>query len=386
MKNLFKSLFLTLAVAGGIIFTGCSADNSGIEDNGNNSGNNGNGSGTTKTYELKVTSSDLAPTLNIVSAANKIDTVKVHFEGAEKSMRRLYITKNDGKGRVIYNINNNVVPPVTLNNDDKSINLKNEYKSTFTFKIPFEAPTSNDGVVVYKLWTTYSPFLSSKGDIDNIEFRNSYKNVAVGTIIIKAGSAASADSPVKEFSGKLLFAPTKDGKNKSFISILNGKISKIVQQDSKDVTDGTIFTAEEKAVNAQYVSYWDFGYFYTPSKGASLSSTHDYMNAFTVNGKPVIDITNMSGLTQDSLNKFYFKKDNTTDFAKFKTSSELSDLSVSTSSPQTVNNLVKGDIIQFVSEAGIKGLMRIDEVNPGYKSNKYIKFSVKVQNLDYIKL
>lgn len=379
MKKMFKSLlFIPLAIVGGTLLTGCAADNSGIEGN----------SGSTS-YNLKVTSNDLTPKLNINSEANKTETVKVHFEGAEKSMRRLYITKNDGSGRVIYDINKNVAPPVSTNNDDSSINLKNEYKSTFTFDIPFEAPKNKGEVIVYKLWTTYSPFLNSKGDINNIEFRNSYKNIAVGTIVIKAGSGAVADSPVKEFSAQLaisLFAPDKYGKTKSFVSILNGQTYKIAQQD-KDVTNPNVtFTNEEKDKNAQYVSYWDFGYFYTPSKGASLSSANDYMSAFTVSGNPVVNITNMSGLAQNELNKFYFKKDNTLNFNAFKKSNELSTLSVSTSSLQTINNLAVGDIIQFLDRNGVKGLIKINNIQEGTGNNDYIKFSVKVQNLDYVKL
>lgn len=94
----------------------------------------------------------------------------------------------------------------------------------------------------------------------------------------------------------------------------------------------------------------------------------------------------MSGLSKESLNKFYFKKDSTVSFDSVNTSGDLDAISTTTASPQTINNLAKGDIIQFLSGNGVKGLIRIDEVNPGFEKAKYIKFSVKVQNVDYIRL
>lgn len=380
MKAIFKptKALLGLALAA-TIFTSCSDDNSGIIDGGDGSTN----------YSLTVKPSSLTPTLTISSSPNKIETVKVRFEGADKGMRRLYITKNDGTGRVIYDINTNVVPPVAVNNDDKSIDLSADNKQEFTFDIPFDAPKKANDVVVYKLWATKSPFLSSKGDIENEEFRNAYDKIGVGTIVIKAGSAI-ANYPVKEFSVQLgtaidLYAPDLYGKTKSFVSILTGE-TYLINRQGKDVTSSDGFTAEEKAKNAEYVSYWDFGYFYLNSKGASLSSANDYMNAFQNAGKPVVNITNISGLTQSSLNKFYFKKDNAIAFDGVKKSGDLDKVSVTSASPQTIQGLKQGDVLQFLSGNGVKGLIKIDAIKPGTGNKDYIKFSVKVQNVDYIKL
>lgn len=380
MKNLFRNFVLMTLTLSTVLFTSCTDDNTGIADGGDDSTN----------YKLTVKPTDLSPTLNIVSTPNKTETVKVRFEGADKDMRRLYITKNDGTGRVIYDVNASVAPPVEVNNDDKSIDLSNKFKKEFTFDIPFKTPTTNNGAVVYKLWATKSPFLNSKGDIDNIEFRNAYKDVGVGTIVIKAGSAI-ASSPVKEFSVKLgtaidLFAPDKFGKTKSFVSVLTGK-TYLINRQGKDVTTKDGFTAEEKAKNAEYVSYWDFGYFYLNSKGASLSSANDYMSAFKqTNGDPVVNITNISGLAGSSLNKFYFKKDSSISFDTAKTSGDLNKVSVTSASPQRIQGLKKGDVVQFLSESGVKGLIRVDEIKPGTGNKDFIKFSVKVQNVDYIKL
>ncbi len=370
MKRFLKPLFIAInLVLATTIFTSC-ADDTGLIDGGEDSTN----------YQLNVTATDLTPTIEINSQAGKQELVKIHFEGAEKKMRRLYVTQNiEGQEPKLYDLTQLNV--VQVNNDDNSVNLGDDHKREFTFDVNFEAPKQNGKTYVYKLWVTHGGFanLNSKGDIENPYFKNSYENGAIGTIIINAGNG-NFNASVKEFSVELnnavqLYAPDRNGKTKTFVSVLNGKTYKITQQNKNATDKNVTFTEEEKATNAQYVSYWDFGYYYTDK--ACFASAYEYTQAF-----PYIDIQKISGLTQNDLNKFYFKKSNK-DFNSVKTNADLSNISATS---QKVENLKEGDIIEFVDgKSGVKGLIRVDHIKKGYGNKDYIKFSVKVQKVNFIK-
>ncbi len=372
MKKILKPLFIAVnLVLGTTFFTSCT-DDTGLIDGGEDSTN----------YQLNVTANDLTPTLEINSQAGKKELVKIHFEGAEKKMRRLYVTQNiEGQEPKLYDLTQLNV--VQVNIDDNSVNLGDDHKREFTFDVNFDAPKENGKTYVYKLWVTHGGFanLNSKGDIENPYFKNSYDKGAIGTIIISAGSG-NTNVSVKEFSVELnnsveLFAPDREGKTKTFVSVLNGKTYKITQQQKNSTDPNVTFTDAEKAENAQYASYWDFGYYYTNTSKASFASAYEYTTAF-----PYINIKKISGLTQNNLNKFYFKRSNR-DFNSIATNSDLSNVSATS---QKIENLVKGDVIEFVDgKSGLKGIIRIDEIKGTYNNNDYIKFSVKVQKVNFIK-
>ncbi len=369
MKNFFKPLSIAI-LAMGTLLTSC-GDETGLVDGGKDSTN----------HQLNVTANDLTPTIEINSQAGSEELVKIHFEGADKKMRRLYVTQNiEGQEPKLYDLTQLNV--VQVNKDDNSVNLGDEHKREFSFDVNFEAPKEDGKTYVYKLWVTHGGFanLNSKGDIENPYFKNSYNNGAIGTIIINSGNG-NPNASVKEFSVELnnavkLFAPDSNGKTKTFVSILNGKTYKITQQDKNATDKNVIFTEAEKEENAQYVSYWDFGYYYVKGK-ANFASAYEYTQAF-----PYIDIEKISGLTQNNLNKFYFKKSNK-DFNSVATNSDLSDVSATS---QKVEDLKEGNLIEFVDgKSGVKGLIRIDEIKGTDGNKDYIKFSVKVQRVNLIK-
>ncbi|MCG8232955.1 hypothetical protein [Tenacibaculum finnmarkense] len=372
MKNLLKPLLIACsAFLIGTTFTSCQ-DDTGLVDGGE----------TSTEYKLDVTATKLDPVLKINSTANSSETVKVHFEGAENKMRRLYITQSlDGSVAKLYDVSASNIT-VELNKDDNSLNLGDEAKQGFTYDIVFDTPAGNNQTYVYQLWATHGGFanLNSKGDISNPYHKNSYDEGAVGTIIINTGNGIG-DVAVTEFTTELsnsvqLYAPDATGRLKSFVSILDGKTYKITQQ-TKDITQpGVTFTEQEKNINADYVAYWDFGYYYVD--GANFASTNVYSDKFKF-----IDINKFSGLTKEQLNKFYFKKSS----LDFDAVTKNSDLESITKGAQYIENLKTGDIIEFVDgRTGAKGLIKIDTLKKGYTNNDYIKFSVKVQNANFLKL
>ncbi|WP_233900018.1 hypothetical protein [Tenacibaculum piscium] len=372
MKNLLKPLFIACsAFLIGTTFTSCE-DDTGLIDGGE----------TSTEYKIDVTATKLDPVLKIKSTANSFETVKVHFEGAENKMRRLYITQSlDGADAKLYDVSASNIT-VTLNNDDSSLNLGDDAKEEFTYDIVFDAPTGNNQTYVYQLWTTHGGFanLNSKGDIANPYHKNSYYEGAIGTIVINTGNGIG-DVAVTEFTTELsnsvqLYAPDATGRLKSFVSILDGKTYKITQQ-TKDITKaGVAFTEQEKNINADYVAYWDFGYYYTTKAG--FASTNVYSDKFKY-----IDINKFSGLTKEQLNKFYFKKSS----LDFDAISKNNDLESITKGAQYIEDLKTGDIIEFVDgRTGAKGLIKVDALKKGYNNDDYIKFSVKVQNANFIKL
>ncbi|MCG8805738.1 hypothetical protein G1K75_08715 [Tenacibaculum finnmarkense] len=370
MKNLLKPLFIACsAFLIGTTFTSCGDDTGLVE-----------GGETSTEYKLDVTATKLDPVLKINSTANSFETVKVHFEGAENKMRRLYITQSlDGATTELYDVATSNIT-VELNKDDNSLNLGDEAKDGFTYDIVFKAPTGNNQTYVYQLWTTHGGFanLNSKGDISNPYHKNSYDEGAVGTIIINTGNGIG-DVAVTEFTTELsnsiqLNAPDSNGKTQSFVSILNGKTYKITQQNVNSATH--TFTDAEKEKNAENVAYWDFGYYYVG--GANFASTNVYSDKFEF-----IDINKISGLNQEQLNKFYFKKSD----LDFDAITKNSDLESVTKGSQDIKNVKVNDVIEFVDgKSGAKGVIKINAINGTHGNKDNIKFSVKVQNANFLKL
>ncbi|MDH5476309.1 MAG: hypothetical protein OEX22_11505, partial [Cyclobacteriaceae bacterium] len=199
--------------------------------------------------------------------------------------------------------------------------------------------------IVYDLWAT-----SGRGD-----HRDATKRlvVGVGSVTLNYGGTNPA-AAVKSYSAKILAAPLADGSSETFISL----------------RDGMLYTINQ---GAEYAAFWDFGYYYTGTDGASLVSTSTYETAF-----PFVDVDGIAGTTE--LNNAYFAKSTTltaTEFAAISVSGDLD--SITTPASQKVNNLVAGDIIEFVDNYGKKGVIKVVEVVGTFNQGDYIKIDIKVQ-------
>ncbi|WBX73849.1 hypothetical protein PG913_00910 [Tenacibaculum pacificus] len=277
-------------------------------------------------------------------------------------MKRLYITKNvygSEQGAIAYDLS--TVAAAVKTKGDGSIDLGTKEGQEFTYKIPFEAPTSTDGVVVYKLWTTRLATLgtTSKGDFRDVSKRNAYGDLnAFGTITIKAGNATATATTIKQFSAVILAAPLANGSSKSFISVYNG---------------------ETYAINAglETASFWDFGYYYGNTHKASFASASDFPKA-------IVDIADKANIniTQEPLNNFYIAK-STKDFDTV-TTSELETIVTPTS--EKVTNLSTGAVLEFEDKNGAKGLIKVTKIEGTDGNSGKIYFDVKIQNVEYIKL
>ncbi|MBE7629198.1 hypothetical protein [Tenacibaculum piscium] len=359
MKNLLKPLFIACsAFLIGTTFTGCSEEQNELAVDPDKPVIETPDS----PKELVINSADYFPTLELTAEANTTLDVVVKFSDAEKKMKRLYITKNvygSEQGAVAYDLS--TVTAAVKTYGDGAINLGSLEGQEFTYKIPFEAPTSTDGVVVYKLWTTRLATLgtTSKGDFRDVTKRNAYEDAnAFGTITIKAGTGSATATTMKQFSAVILAAPLADGSSKSFISVYNG---------------------ETYAINAglETASFWDFGYYYGNSHKASFASASDFPKA-------IVDIADKSkiNIAQEPLNNFYIAK-STKDFDNV-TATELETIVKPTS--EKVTNLSIGSVLEFQDKNGAKGLIKVTKISGTNGNSGKIYFDVKIQNVEYIKL
>ncbi|MCD8453744.1 hypothetical protein LNJ08_05005 [Tenacibaculum finnmarkense genomovar ulcerans] len=358
MKNLLKPLFIACsAFLIGTTFTSC-----GEEQNGLAVDPDAPVIVTPDTpKELVIDTSAYYPTLELTAEASTTLDVIVKFSGAKKKMKRLYITKNvygSEQGAVAYDLS--TVAAAVKTYGDGSINLGSKEGLEFTYSIPFETPTSTDGVVVYKLWTTRLAALgtTSKGDFRDVSKRNAYDDEnAYGTITIKAGKATATAATIKQFTTVILGAPLDDKSSSSFLSVFNG--------EKYELKEGV-----------ETASLWDFGYYYGATGKASLASTNDFPNS-------VINVSDISGVAKSDLNHFYIKKGSDLDFDTV-TGNELA--LISTPLTEAVNKLSVGDVLEFEDAYGHKGLIKIAAIAPGYGTNGKITLDIKIQNVEYIKL
>lgn len=354
MKNLFKSLFLTLAVAGGTLLTSCSSENnSGLKEPSTEP--------SVKTYKLLVNPTNESKiterNLIITAEPNSQVPVAVTFTGSE-NMYRLYMTQNfinGSEGAVPFKYNYDVAKLKA----DGSINLDASDKKKFTYNLKFPTPAAKDQTVQYVLWAT-----TGRGDFRNFEKRNAVdsnndgKGDAIGVITIKAGTVAPTTGTIgsinmKYFSAVLLAAPLKDGSSKSFISLFNNKVYSIDQGE-------------------EFAALWDLGYYYGNTKKASLASTKNFPT-------DIINVPAISKVATTELNEFFIGKSTKTveEFDKIKNGTELNNIVKPVT--QRVNGLVKGDILEFVDAYGNIGLIKITEVVEGFGREGKIVFDVKVQ-------
>lgn len=332
-----KLKFVTLMIAAlfmGFGFTSCEKDSILTEDEDE----------TPSEWELVVEENGTGNVTVFVSdleeGATEVD-VTVKFTSNDGNMRRLYLTQNiAGAGAEKFELD---IPGLSKKGDG-SLDLSKNEKKEFNFKIPFPVlPEMKVGTVVYKLWAT-----SGSGDYRNMDKR---WIAGPGTITVDYGGSNPANAKVKEYTAKLLAAPTADGKSETFISLVDGELYKINQGE-------------------EMVYYWDFGYFYGATSKASLSSTFDYPSN-------IINIPSIANLeNKDELNHCNFAL-STMDFDAVINASDLNDIQKPAN--ETIKQLSKNDVVEFVDNYGKKGLIKVVDIKGTDGAKDYIELNIKVQ-------
>ena len=271
---------------------------------------------------------------------------RVIFSSPESSMSRLYVTETlPGGSSEPFEI-------IELNDKstkaDGSIDLSSDSKEALDFTFTLNVPDSvEEGSIVYNFWAT-----TGKGD-----FRDSSKRLAVGVGTIEVVvSDVEVDSNLITYSNIKLEAPAESGTSSSFVSFYNGQVYQI--------SDGT-----------EYAAFWDLGYFHFDSTGANLASPLSYNTA-------VVNVPEVTSTDVSELNSTYFQLNNTSvDFDSVEFNSDLDDLTVSALSSQEIDGLQVDDVIEFMDNYGKKGLIKVNEIEPGYSpSTDYINIDIKIQS------
>jgi hypothetical protein len=292
--------------------------------------------GDTYDVELIMTESDQskdAP-VSVDPATQSTISARIYFTDAENSMKRMYFTQDiDGAGAEPYEIDATVDKKA-----DGSIDIVAAKSDSLEYIIDLPVPSGVSGTVVYTIWTT-----TGKGDP-----RDATKKLAVGVGTITLNYGGSNTAAVKSYSAKLLAAPLADGSSETFISLYDGNLYKI--------SDGE-----------EYAALWDFGYFNRTSAG--LSSASNFDTAF-----PFLTPTISSYSTE--LNNCYFAT-SSMDFDAVTTAADLN--SITSSTNESITDLVAGSVVEFVDNYGKKGLIKVIEVKGTFNSGDYMKIDVKVQ-------
>jgi hypothetical protein len=350
LNNTLKLAF----VASSLFFASCSEDNLALETTEEDIEN------TEYSVTVNSTNTSIEREIDILALADSTVPVIVNFTKENDNMDRLYVTQTTSgstEGSVVYNID----PEDLLKLDTKidgSLDLDGEQEDAFSFTINFPAPSAVNSTVQYVLWTT-----EGRGDYRDITNDNSFENKSTYAVItITAGTPADL-SGIREFEQTIsLDAPLANGNSISFVSVFNGQ-------------EYSISNAIETA------AFWDFGYFYDNTLGASFYSTATFPSSgFTGT------VETVTGLERTELNKCYFGKSNKTvaQFDAINTTDGLNNLltddsNQDTSSLNAVNALEIDDVVAFLDQYGNKGLIKITALTKGNGTAGKITFEVKIQ-------
>lgn len=330
-----KLKFVSLMIAAlfmGFGFTSCEEDDSILT------------SGEDEEVELNIAEGDNSAVTTIYVSdlepgATSAD-VTVNFTSADSKMRRLYMTQNiAGAGYEKYELEIDGLDT----KGDGSIDLSSGEGYDFTFTIPFPVLSGmTEGTVEYQLWAT-----SGRGDYRDVE--NSLVS-GPGKVIIDYGGTNPDAVAFNRYEAIIMAAPLADGSSKSFVSLIDGETYRIDEGE-------------------EFAAYWDFGYYYTGTDGASLASTSTYEEVF-----PYVDVDQIAGTTE--LNNCYFAESEK-DFSSVEFGSDLDDIATPTA--QSINNLRVDEVVEFEDGYGNKGVIKVLEIVEGDGSAAYIKLDIKVQ-------
>ena len=351
MRKLFKFKNLAYLLAAGLTLSSCSSEDETEELI-------GTVDPTSASATIRLTEEGAADDIFYDEATGEAGgTVegRVVFTTISDKQKRLYITQTTPDG-----VTEPFEIPELSNKSTKadgSIDLDGEATGALDFTFTLNVPSSlEDGSYVYNFWST-----TGKGD-----YRDSEKRllIGVGTIEVTIGSGINSNESVRTFNGvTILEAPLGDGISDTFMSLLNG--------DTYTINQG-----------AEVAALWDFGYYYGNTGKASFASANDYLSdIFDI--LPVANENIEAGedtIERSDLNVMYFAltTKTTADFDAITISSQLDDIVQSTS--QRVNELEIGDVVEFVDVYGVKGLIKVNDISPGFGSAGSITFDIKAQS------
>ncbi|WP_010180289.1 hypothetical protein [Aquimarina agarilytica] len=301
---------------------------------------------------------DNKSTADITGEAGGTVKGRVIFE-TTGTQRRLYVTQTlPGGAEMPFLLPLDKKATRRATKADGSIDLDAENKKALDFTLDLDVPSEmSDGKIIYNFWTT-----TGKGDFRNPDKR---KSQGVGTITVSIGTGVNPAAKVLEFNGVKLFAPDSEGKTETFFSLLNGNANRIDQ-------------------GPEFRAFWDFGYYYGASgvskdQEASLVSVKDFDETFGFPVKGLKPGANEEDAANETLNQTYFSLSTktTVDFDDTDMAGQLE--SIIKSASTNITNLTVGDVVEFVDQYGKKGLIKVNDIEPGFANDDFILIDIKVQ-------
>ncbi len=169
-------------------------------------------------------------------------------------------------------------------------------------------------------------------------------------------TVTDAASDIETYSAKMLYVPESgDADVKSFFS----------------TSTGEVLTEAEFAASVAKV---DFGYFYGPTKYATLASTDDYLTTAQTAGYPTsgLNKTRFASTEEAWANIVNLK-------AAYEAGTAATDGDKEKGSAARISNLKDGDVVLFKTEAGKYGAVLVKEVKGTYDAGGSLEIDVKVE-------
>lgn len=294
-------------------------------------------------------------TVKVEANDSGLETIKakIRFATTSETMRRLYVTENINDAGIEAEEAFVFIEDGLNTKKDGSLDLPANKGNGFEYQILLPAPTAEEGNIVYKFWTT-----TGRGDFRDPEKRAAIVD-GVGTITVNVGNGTGTDtsSGIREYPEIILRAPLNDESSETFMSLFNGELYAINEQET--------------------AALWDMGYYYLPSMGvgASLASPSMYRD-------DIVDVPATSELPLSELNNTFFALSSATvaDFNAVIINSDIDAIVTSTPTSELVNDLQVGNVVAVVDQYGKKGLIRIDKIEPGFGAGGNITIAIKMQS------
>lgn len=202
---------------------------------------------------------------------------------------------------------------------------------------------------------TYEVQSSDVGSKLTFEFEVVDDNDQTATTTVEV----EVNSPeARSYSTILLAAPTADTKNKNFFSVSAGET-----YSGDDVT----------STSASVSPTIDFGYYYGNTEEASIASPKGFESTTFSSQVEGWGTKNNTTIKTTTMTAAQFLETKT--YADIDAAYEAGTLDDN----GIVNNLAEGTVLAFETVNGVKGLIHIAKIEPGFNSDDYVEINVLAQ-------
>ncbi|MEP0984831.1 hypothetical protein [Ekhidna sp.] len=193
------------------------------------------------------------------------------------------------------------------------------------------------------------------------------------TFEIEAVDDLGQTSAVVTFTYDIIAAPSPDARSYSAI-LLAAPTSDFTNQNFFSVASGTKYSSDEVTSTSEAVSETiDFGYYYGSSEEASIASPKGFESTVFSTQVDGWTVKNATVLKTTTLTATEFNE--TTTYADIDAAFDAG----TTDDNGIVTGLTVGTILAFETADGVRGLIHVSAIEPGFESNDSITLDILAQ-------